>query len=199
MTKIVGLTGGMGSGKTTVAHLFEELGVPVYYADDQAKKLMQTDNELKQKIINEFGKDAYISGKLNRGYLAKIVFSQPVKLQKLEAMVHPAVREDFKRWAQAQSAPYVIVENAILHKSGMDKLSDFIIWVTADLDKRIERIKNRDKTNDVEIKKRLANQNFSKEMIKNSDFIIHNNKNTIFLRNSVKKIDIKLKNMLMKS
>ncbi len=199
MTKIVGLTGGMGSGKTTVARIFEELGIPVYFADDQAKKLMQTDNELKENIIREFGNNVYISGKLNTGYLAKIVFSHPEKLKKLEAIVHPAVRKDFKKWVRLQTAPYVIVENAILHKSGMDKLTDYIIWVVADLKKRVERIKKRDEINEEEIKKRLSNQNISSKIIENSDFIIKNNENPVFLRNSVKKIDLKLKKMLKKS
>ncbi len=199
MTKIVGLTGGMGSGKTTVARIFEELGIPVYFADDQAKKLMQTDDELKENIIREFGNNVYISGKLNTGYLAKIVFSHPEKLKKLEAIVHPAVRKDFKKWVRLQTAPYVIVENAILHKSGMDKLTDYIIWVVADLKKRVERIKKRDEINEEEIKKRLSNQNISSKIIENSDFIIKNNENPVFLRNSVKKIDLKLKKMLKKS
>ncbi len=199
MTKIVGLTGGMGSGKTTVARIFEELGVPVYFADDQAKKLMQTDDELKENIIREFGNNVYISGKLNTRYLAKIVFSHPEKLKKLEAIVHPAVRKDFKKWVRLQTAPYVIVENAILHKSGMDKLTDYIIWVIADLKKRVERIKKRDEINEEEIKKRLSNQNISSKIIKNSDFIIENNENLVFLRNNVKKIDLKLKKMLKKS
>ncbi len=198
MTKIIGLTGGMGSGKTTVAKMFEELGIPVYYADDKAKELMQRNKDLQKKLIAEFGDSTYKNGELNTGYLAKIVFSNPDKLKKLENWVHPAVRNDFIKWTKNKTSPYVIVENAILHKTGMDQLTDNIIWVIADKKKRMERITIRDKMKQEDIQKRMDNQNFSPEMMKNSHFIIKNNKDIEFLRNSVQKIDQKLKKMLKK-
>ncbi len=195
----VGLTGGIGSGKTTVAGFFEKLGIPVYYADMHAKILMQENPDIKKELIKVFGNKVYQNNHLNRSYLASIVFSDKDKLYKLEQIVHPSVRKDFIKWTEKQKAPYVIVENAILHKSGMDKLVDYVIVVTSDTQKRIERLKKRDKVDNEQIQKRINNQESNEELLKKADFIIKNNKNLDSLGEKVKLIDLKLKNSLNKS
>jgi len=179
----VGLTGGIGSGKTTVAKMFEELGVPVYYADDRAKELMQKSPVIKTRIKELFGSQAYSDNRLNVKYLADVVFSDKKKLSELEKIVHPAVLDDFLLWAENQTADYVIMENAILHKSGMDSYMDYIILVTADPEKRIERVIKRDKTTAESVQKRIRNQLNSQIMLKKSNFIIKNN----FLINDLKR------------
>ncbi len=195
----IGLTGGIGSGKTTVAQLFEKLGIPVYYADDRAKELMLHNTKIKKQLIRHFGKNAFIDGKLNRKYLAELVFNDKNKLKELESIVHPAVRKDFTEWAKKQTAPYIIVENAILYKSGMDQLVDYVIVVTTDTEKRFERIIKRDKIDKEEIEKRINNQEKESELLKKANFTISNNNNIEHLRKNVKLIDKKLKTKLKKS
>ena len=194
----IGLTGGIGTGKTTVAKRFEKLGVPVYYADDKAKSIMQHDAEVKRQIIDLFGEKAYQDNRLNVSYIGGMVFDNPSLLKKLEAMVHPVVRQDFINWAKRQKAPYVIVENAILHKSGMDKLVDLVIVVTADLDKRLERLKKRDGKSKKDLLKIINNQDKESELLKKSDFVIENNEIAGDLDEKISKIDLNVKNMLKK-
>jgi len=189
----IGLTGGIGSGKTTVAILFENLGVPVYYADDRAKEIMHDNISVKNKIIELFGEKAYVSNKLNIKYISGIVFDNSIVLKKLEKIVHPAVRQDFLDWAKKQNTDYVIVENAILYKSGMDKLVDFVIVVTADKEKKLERLKKRDKKSKKELEKIIQNQLNEKKFLKKSDFVIKNNGNKYELAEKVARIDKKLK------
>jgi len=136
----IGLTGGIGSGKTTVANIFAKLGVPVYNADIEAKNLMNTNLELKAAINKLFDGKAYVNGVLHRKYIASIVFANAKKLKELEQVVHPAVRKDFCQWVKKQKADYIIVENAILHKTGMDKLVDLVVTVTANDEKRFKRL-----------------------------------------------------------
>ena len=194
----IGLTGGIGTGKTTVAKRFEKLGVPVYYADDKAKSIMQHDAEVKRQIIDLFGEKAYQDNRLNVSYIGGMVFDNPSLLKKLEAMVHPVVRQDFINWAKRQKAPYVIVENAILHKSGMDKLVDLVIVVTADLDKRLERLKKRDGKSKKDLLKIINNQDKESELLKKSDFVIENNEIAGDLDEKISKIDLNVKNVLKK-
>ena len=117
MTKIVGLTGGIGSGKTTVARLFEALGVPIYIADEEAKTLMQNSKIIQQELIQLLGKSCYVDGQLNRSFIASKVFNDQSLLQKINAIVHPKVAEHFERWVSKQDAPYVIKEVAILFET----------------------------------------------------------------------------------
>ena len=121
--KLVGLTGGIGSGKTTVSKMFAELGVPVYNSDQQAKALMTTSAKLRQQISELLGKEAYAQGELQRNYIAKKVFASPELLQKLNALVHPVVKEDFVQWSLKQDYPYVIQEAAILKMDPMRRLT----------------------------------------------------------------------------
>jgi dephospho-CoA kinase len=172
----VGITGGMGSGKTTVCKIFETLGIPVYYADDRAKYLMKNDKELRQKIISIFGSNAYQNdNELNRSYIADIAFHDPEKLRKLNEAVHPAVFKDGDIWHKEQKdVPYTLKEAALLFESGGYKKLDKIITVTSPLELRIKRILKRDKTTREAVLARIKNQMPDEEKKAQSDFIIFN-------------------------
>ena len=136
----IGLTGGIGSGKSTVAKVFEVLGIPVYYADEAAKRLMNEDENLKEKLQQQFGKQTYVDGKLNRGYLSSLVFNDPEKLAILNSIVHPATIEDAAKWMTQQKTPYVIKEAALIFESGSQKDLDKVIGVFAPAPLRILRV-----------------------------------------------------------
>ncbi|TDE27234.1 MULTISPECIES: dephospho-CoA kinase [Flavobacterium] len=174
MTKIIGLTGGIGSGKTTIANYFESFGVPVYIADDEARKIMQT-SEIIGAIKKVFGDAIFENEKLNREELAKIVFSNPEKLEKLNNIVHPAVKKHFDQWLLLHKKnPYAIYEAAILFESGGYKNCDLIITVTAPIESRIQRVVERDKTTRELVLKRINAQWTDEQRISKSDFIIEN-------------------------
>ncbi len=195
----LGITGGIGSGKTTVAHILEDFGVPVYYADDKAKELMSQYAPLKQQIIDLFGPASYQDNRLNTSYIAGIVFDDKQALSDLEALVHPAVKKDFLAWAAQQKSPVVAVENAILHKSGMDQLVDMVVLVTTDAKKRMERVMKRDKMSANQVKKRIKNQEDVLDLLKKSDYIINNTGSLKDLTNEVLNLLSKVKIMLNKS
>lgn len=174
--KIVGLTGGIGSGKTTVANFFKALGVPVFIADVEAKILMNESHELKLAIAGIFGERVYASGVLDRKYIASIVFQDKEKLEALNALVHPAVREHFEKWRIEQDFPYVIYEAAILFESGSNTICDFTILITAQHQTKIERLLRRDKSTEQEIEARMANQWSDEKRIPLADFVIENQK-----------------------
>ena len=171
----VGITGGIGSGKTTVCKLFEKMDIPVYYADIEAKRLMNSDKELKQKIKELLGKEAYHrNGRLNRKYVASIVFNDKEKLDQLNALVHPAVGRDGKRWFAQQRSKYAIKEAALLVENASYKQLDFLIVVTAPVEMRIKRVVKRDKSDYNDVKLRIANQLPEIQKKKVADFIIDN-------------------------
>lgn len=155
---VVGLTGGIGSGKTTVANLFRQHGVPVYIADDEARILTDTSDTIKEGIIAAFGNDLYKNGQLDRKKLASIVFNAPDKLARLNEVVHPEVRAHFQSWLQKQTAPYVVYEAAILFETGAYKNFDYTILVTADQEERIRRLIIRDGGTREEVLARMNNQ-----------------------------------------
>ena len=174
MTKVIGLTGGIGSGKTTIANYFSTLGIPVYIADDEAKKLMES-SEVKDSIKEKFGESIFDNTILNRAKLAEIVFADSGKLDQLNAIVHPAVRNHFKKWLlNHEASPFVIYEAAILFESGNYKNCDYIITVTAPLESRIQRVIDRDKTNREQVLKRINAQWNDEQRISKSNFIIDN-------------------------
>lgn len=156
--KVVGLTGGIGSGKTTVAGYFQELGVPVYIADYQARKLTQTSKTIRQGIIAVFGEDVYADGALNRKALASVVFNDKNRLEKLNGIIHPEVEKHFEVWKAQQSSPYVLYEAAILFETGSFRKCDFNILVTAEREERIKRLIKRDGSSRQEILDRMASQ-----------------------------------------
>jgi len=172
--KIIGLTGGMGSGKTTIANFFKELGIPIYIADDAAKTLMNTSAEVKSKIIGLLGEKAYPDGILDRKYVAAQVFNSEEKLEKLNAIVHPAVATDFEDWKNSQNSPYVIYEAAILFEKGGHKKCDAVILVTAPYEERIKRLKSRDKSSKEDIEARIKHQWNDSKKRKLADFEIKN-------------------------
>ncbi|MEM6719035.1 MAG: dephospho-CoA kinase [Bacteroidota bacterium] len=172
---IVGLTGGIGSGKTTIAKMFHDLGVSIYIADIEAKKIMHTSKEIREELIAAFGEEAYIDGELNRSYLSKIVFNQPEELKKINAIVHPRVGQHFKDWHEARSKePYIIKEVAILFENDSYKYCDEIITVVAPLEMRFERLLQRDQTTREAIQSRMNNQWSDAQKIALSDYVIHN-------------------------
>jgi dephospho-CoA kinase len=141
----VGITGGIGAGKSTATKIFSLLGVPVYYADDRAKWLMKTDKNITEAIIKKFGEDSYLSdGSLNRVFLAETVFSNPEKVSQINSIVHPAVAKDFLEWTESQSAPYVLKEAALIFETEGHKSLDYVINVSSPLRIRISRVLMRD-------------------------------------------------------
>lgn len=171
---IVCLTGGIGSGKTTVVNLFSKLGVPVYVSDTEARILMETSGQVKNEIIKEFGEKSYINNIPDRKYLASVVFSNKEKLQKLNAIIHPCVAKHFKDWYKKQDAKYVIKESAILFENGIYGDCKKIILITAPKEERIKRVMNRDKVSRKDVLLRMKNQWTDREKKKLSDFIIRN-------------------------
>lgn len=177
MSKKIGITGGIGSGKTTVCKIFETLGIPVYSADDRAKKLMVENTLLIQNIKELFGSNAYTAeGKLNRPYIAKVAFSSPYRLRQLNALVHPAVAEDAEKWHSEQTnVPYTLKEAALLFESGSFRSLDQLICVYAPQKERIKRVMQRDNVLEQQVVARLKQQMSDFEKMQLSDFVITNN------------------------
>ena len=172
--KVVGLTGGIGSGKSTIARLFAALGIAVYDSDTEAKKLINTSAEIKKRIVEVFGAEAYAEGGYNRAYMADIVFRNPDKLAVLNSIVHPVLADDFNQWVALQTSPYVIKEAAILFESGSYKNCDFIITVTAPEALRISRCMSRDGSTESQVRARMAQQWTDAQRIALSDAVIEN-------------------------
>lgn len=172
--KVVGLTGGIGSGKTTVAKMFEKLGVPLYIADDRAKYLMDSSKVIRRKLISLFGEEAYKDGTLNRPFLASKIFEDKMLLQQMNAIVHPKVGADFDRWKKKQITPYVIKEAAIIFENDLAKQYDFIITVIADLEQRIARVIHRDNSTKEKVMAIVNNQLTDLQKAEQSDFVITN-------------------------
>ncbi|MEE4177035.1 MAG: dephospho-CoA kinase [Bacteroides sp.] len=171
----VGLTGNIGSGKTTVCKVFENLGVPVFYADLRARVIMEREVVV-NRVVKEFGADILDEeGKLNRKALAGIVFNDREKLDRLNGIVHPLVRTDYLEWvSENKDQPYVIEEAAILFESGMAAHFDQVIVVAAPLEVRIERVMQRDGISREEVLRRAANQFAEEELVARADYVIHN-------------------------
>lgn len=171
---IVGLTGGIGSGKTTVAEAFMALNIPVYIADEEAKKLMNKSKIIKRKLIQLFGNETYINDALNRPYIADKIFNNGNLLKKMNAIVHPRVARHFDKWVLKQNSPYVIKEVAILFETGGDRICDYVITVTAPKAKRINRLLERDQTTKKKIEAIMKNQWSDEEKIKRSQYVVNN-------------------------
>lgn len=182
----IGLTGGIGSGKSTVAKVFEALGIPVYYADEAAKRLMNEDKEIKEALLHHFGKESYINGKLNRSYIASIVFNDNEKLALLNFITHPATIRDANEWMKHQTSPYIIKEAALLFESGSSEFLDHIIGVYSPAALRINRIMQRDSISKDEVMKRMSRQIEEEIKMKLCDFVIVNDEQKLVIPQVIK-------------
>jgi dephospho-CoA kinase len=187
----IGITGGIGSGKSTVCKVFSVIGIPVFNADEEARRLMQEDKNLVEKIKELFGEEAYLNEKLNRAKIAAMVFENKDLLQKLNALVHPAVGKEFIRWAAKQTdQPYVIKEAAILFESNAHKGLDYVIAVSAPEKLRIERIMQRDGVSAEQVKQRMKNQWPERKKVQLADFVVVNDDKKMVLPQVMRLHDI---------
>lgn len=179
----IGITGNIGSGKTTVSQLFEILGIPVFYSDTEAKKAMVTDVQLISAIKGHFGEEAYFAdGSLNRKLIAGVVFNNDAELQKLNSLVHPAVFRAFDQWVlQYPDAPYVLKEAAVLFESGSYKDCDYTIIVTAPTDMRIDRVMKRDNITEIEAQSREVKQMPQEEKQQLASYTITNDNSLLVI------------------
>ena len=170
----VGITGGIGSGKSTVCAILAEFGVAVYDSDSRAKRLMNEDNTLRERLVERFGSEVYCAEGLNRMYLAERVFGKPEELKALNAIVHPAVMDDFDRWALEQESSYVVLESAILFEASLDRRVDVSVAVMAPEELRIERAMQRDGAQREQIVARMNNQISDEERVERAKYTIVN-------------------------
>jgi len=177
----IGITGGIGSGKSTVAQIFNVLGIPVYSSDDAAKRLMNEDEEVKNKIIKSFGEESYSNGKLNRKYLAEKAFSDRSKTDLLNSLVHPATIKDASTWMKKQTAPYIIKEAALIFESGSDEFLDAVIGVKSPLSLRIERTIKRNSVTAADVEARIKLQMDENEKMGLCDYIIVNDEKQMLI------------------
>lgn len=179
--KRIGLTGNIGSGKTTLASCFEILGIAVFNADKQAKLLMNKDVNLKQSLITEFGKEVYLDNELNRKYLSKLAFNDDLVLKRLNALVHPVVQDAFEKWSIQQSSVYVIKEAAILFESNTYQSLDAIICISCPEEIRLKRILNRDDLSEKDVRQRMSHQWAEEKKISLSDYVITNDNSSLVM------------------
>jgi len=178
----VGLTGGIGSGKSTVAQIFEVLGIPVYYADIAAKRLMNEDPQLISAITTIFGKQAYVNNILDRKYISSIVFSEPTKLALLNSIVHPATKKDGEAWMQQQTSPYAIHEAALIFEAKVTERLDKVIGVSSPIELRIKRAMERDKVSSDEVLRRMEQQLDEDLKMSKCDFILVNDEQQLLIQ-----------------
>lgn len=181
MIKRIGLTGGIGSGKTTVAHIFETLGIAVYYADDAAKKLMNENEDLRSSILRHFGPHAYTNNQLNRSFLSSLVFSNDEKLALLNSLVHPVTIADADIWMQEQTSAYIIKEAALIFESDAWKHVDKVIGVSAPYELRIKRAMQRDNISAEQVQARMSKQMDEAEKMSRCDFVLNNDEKELLI------------------
>ena len=178
----LGITGGIGSGKTTVCRLFELLGIPVYYADEESKKLLDADKQVKEQVVKVFG-DSILNdaGIIDRKKLAEIVFNNKEQLEKLNTILHPAVGLHFENWQKKQTSPYILKEAAILFESGAFKQVDKVLTIITPLELKIQRTIKRDGISREEVINRMQHQMNDEEKVKRSDFVIKNDEQELLI------------------
>ncbi len=177
----LGITGGIGSGKTSVCRVFNVLGIPVFSADSEAKHIMDNEKNISRELNSIAGRDLYRNGDLDRVELARLIFNDQNLLKKVNSLVHPVVFEHFKQWQEEQTAPYVIMDAAILFESGGSKLVDKIITVVAPLDERIGRVIKGNRLTREQVMERIRNQLDDDIKIKQSDYVIYNSENDMII------------------
>lgn len=175
MTKIIGLTGGIGSGKSTVLKMFQKYGATAFIADEEAKKLMNFDEDLRREIKKLLGEKSYKNNRINKKFIAEQIFNDSEKIEKLNGLVHPKVKETFLLFAKEVTTKLLVYEAAILFESGSDVYCDFVVTVIADKEKRIQRVMKRDNVSRKSVLSRMKNQLSDTDKIKKSDFVIYNN------------------------
>ena len=189
----IGITGGIGSGKSTVCKVFKVLGIPVFEADQVARQLMNSDAKVRIQLISLFGSTVYLADQtIDRTFLSAIVFNNPSLLAALNSIVHPAVRNAFDDWCKDQQSPYVLHEAAILFESGFYKLMDKTIAVAAVESERVQRVMKRDNTSEQQVRQRISNQWTDEQRVKLADFVISNNDNELIIPQIVE-IDKKIR------
>jgi len=181
MAKRLGVTGGIGSGKTTVCRIFRVLGVPVFVADTVARDIMENEPEVRGAISQIAGKDLYATGVLDRRELARIIFNRPELLRMVNGAVHPAVLKRFEEWADASAFPYVIMEAAILFEAGADTLVDRVVTISAPVEERISRVMGRNDLTREEVIRRINNQLEDEEREEQSYYVINNSDNEMII------------------
>ena len=181
MVRRLGVTGGIGSGKTTVCRIFRVLGVPVFVADVAARQLMNSDPDIRMAINAIAGKDIFAGGDLDRRELARLIFNEPELLQKVNSAVHPAVLRQFESWASAVDAPYVIMEAAILFEAKADQLVDRVVSVSAPVEERISRVMGRSEMSREQVLQRINNQLEDDEREDQSYYVINNADNEMII------------------
>jgi dephospho-CoA kinase len=182
----LGITGGIGSGKTSVCRVFHALGIPVFSADPEAKDIMENDKGITLELNSIAGKDLYANGSLDRTALATLIFNDNALLEKVNALVHPVVFDHFRKWRSEQTAPYVIMEAAILIESGASKLVDRIATISAPVEERISRIIHRNSLSREQVMERIRNQMDDETKIRLSDYVIHNSENDMIIPSILK-------------
>jgi len=177
----LGVTGGIGSGKTTVCKVFSVLGIPVFSADDEAKRIQESDRDLQLKINSFAGRDLFPEGKLDRTELARLIFSNKELLEKVNSVVHPAVFQVFREWVIKQNTPYSIMDAAILVESGAFRMMDRIVTVVTPIEERIERLVRSKRLSREQVIERIKNQIDDESRISRSDFVIFNSENEMII------------------
>jgi dephospho-CoA kinase len=177
----IGLTGGIGSGKSTVAQVFEMLGIPVFYADDEAKKIYDENEELKNLVIKHFGNESYTAGKLNRGFISSVVFNDKEKLDLLNSLIHPATMKQGEEWMKKQTSPYAIHEAALIFEAKVNTKLDYVIGVSAPEELRIERAMKRNNASRADVSKRISLQMNEEEKLKGCDFVLVNDEQQLLI------------------
>jgi len=177
----IGLTGGIGSGKSTVAQVFEILGIPVFYADDEAKKIYDENEELKNLVIKHFGNESYTAGKLNRSYISSVVFNDKEKLDLLNSLIHPATMKLGEEWMNKQTSPYAIHEAALIFEASVNTRLDYVIGVSAPEELRIERAMKRNNASRADVSKRISLQMNEEEKLKGCDFVLVNDEQQLLI------------------
>lgn len=177
----LGVTGGIGSGKTTICKVFAALGIPVFYADHEARLVMDNDRTIMDKINSAVGRDMYLNGSLDRGELAGLIFNDGFLLGKINSIVHPVVFDRFTCWSAGQTAPYVIMEAAILFESGASELVDKVLTVVTPMEERIERMIRGKKLTRQQLTERINNQMDDEARIRKSDYVIYNSENDMIV------------------
>lgn len=193
--KVIGLTGGIGSGKTTVAHYFEKMGIPVYNSDTRAKELTNTSSDIRTKICDLLGEQSYVNNQMNRSYIASQTFSNPTKLAALNAIIHPAVYADFEQWKNEQATDLVLKEAAILIETGGHLLCDILVVVLVDQEIRIQRTIERDQLTREQIIERINNQTSDDKRKEVANYIIDNNHDLNYLEQQVIKVIEQIKKL----